>query len=51
MVNFLLALAITVILGSESRGTHHILQSDGSGSLQTLAKRTELFICKVKDGK
>jgi hypothetical protein len=32
----LLALAITVILGFESRGTHdHILLSDGSRSLQT----------------
>jgi hypothetical protein len=32
--NFLLVLASTVILGSESHGTHdHILLSDGSGSL------------------
>jgi hypothetical protein len=32
----LLALASTVILGSESHGTHyHILLSDGSGSIQT----------------
>jgi hypothetical protein len=32
----LLVLASTVILGSESHGTHgHILKSDGSGSLQT----------------
>jgi hypothetical protein len=34
----LLALASTVILGSESRGPHdHILLSDGSGSLQNLS--------------
>jgi hypothetical protein len=34
----LLALASTVILGSESHRTHdHILLSDGSGSLQSLA--------------
>jgi hypothetical protein len=43
---FLLALANTVILGSESRGTHdNILPSDGSGSLQsrsTVVKNTEL---------
>jgi hypothetical protein len=35
----LLALASTVILGSESHGTHdHTFLSDGSGSLQTLSQ-------------
>jgi hypothetical protein len=32
---FLLALASKVILASESQGTHDILLSDGSGSVQT----------------
>jgi hypothetical protein len=37
--------------GSESHGIHHILLPDGSGGLQTLAKRMKLFIYKIKDGK
>jgi uncharacterized membrane protein YkvI len=42
----LLALASTVILGSESHGTHDlILLSDGSGSLQTTDL---LFIFQLK---
>jgi hypothetical protein len=40
----LLALASTVILGSESHRTHgHILLSDGSGSLQTLSNLLQLL--------
>jgi hypothetical protein len=39
----LMALASTVILGSETHRTHaHILLSDGSGSLQTLQMRSSL---------
>jgi hypothetical protein len=39
----LLALSSTVILDSESHGTHgHILLSDGSGSLQTLFSRYDV---------
>jgi hypothetical protein len=35
-IKLLLALASTLIRGSESHGTHdHVLLSDGSGSLQT----------------
>jgi hypothetical protein len=42
---WLLALASIVILGSESHGTNdHILLSDGSGSLQTLALTPSDFI-------
>jgi hypothetical protein len=41
---FLLALAITMILGSESHGTYdHILLSDSSGSLQTLCAGLLLY--------